>query len=567
MATLALGRFLAREFLYICPRCGEVSGSDELNRIVPQRCNIGYDVLVYVGTAFFLSSHDNEHIVAILKEKNIDICRSEVSYLAKKFIVYLALVHRTVQKKTRTFLSLNGGYILHLDGTCDGDSPHLISVLDGITEIVLDNTKVLSENADDLILFLKGIKHAYGDPVAVVSDMGAGILAAIKAVFKNVPMFICHYHFLKAIGKELFEQEHDILRKRLKKHGAQGILRKRVRDLENKIDLAPAQILETVLRFIEDDEGTNNVHATEDFSQMLIHTMLAWALEGKHQGNGHGFPFDQPYLTFYQRLVTTHSVLDQLLKSGFFKAAKEKRLCDSIVHDLHPVIKDSILRKTTLKMQEKVVVFNHLRSAMRITLNTNKRGLNDEGELCDIKTIENEVLKFQNWLGKNKIFMKDNAYHKLIDHINKYWHMLFCDPIVVETKVGRVVVQPSRTNNLLEQFFRMLMRTYRKKNGFQAMSKVLKSMLKDTPLVMNLRNESFMEILLDGKESLAERFADIDAAIVRRQMKQPTVNGYQVSPKVKKILRAPTFPQSLTFLMQKGALNKKIWQEKASHLP
>ena len=62
--------------------------------LVPQRCNIGYDVLVYVGEAFFLNSRDNEHIVKELREKNVSVCRSEVSYLAKKFIVYLSLLHK-----------------------------------------------------------------------------------------------------------------------------------------------------------------------------------------------------------------------------------------------------------------------------------------------------------------------------------------------------------------------------------------------------------------------------------------------------------------------------------------
>jgi len=227
-ATLAIGHFLAREYHYYCPRCGFVVGSEELRRLVPERCNIGYDVLVYVGEGFFLGSRDNEQIVESLRKKNVSVCRSEVSYLPKKIIVYLALLHKKVQKKTRAFLSMNGGYILHLDGTCEGDSPHLISVLDGITEIVLDNTKVPSENADYLIPFLQNIKVTYGNPVAVVSDMGKGILAAIRDVFKNVPLFICHYHFLKSAGRELFGEENDTIRKRLKNHGIQGTLRKRV---------------------------------------------------------------------------------------------------------------------------------------------------------------------------------------------------------------------------------------------------------------------------------------------------------------------------------------------------
>ena len=553
VATLAIGAFVAREFLYVCPRCAMVFGSDELERIVPHWCNIGYEVLVHVGEAFFLDSCNNASIVESLRKKNVTVCRSEVSYLAKKFIVYLALLHKQVQKETRAFLSINGGYILHLDGTCEGDSPHLISVLDGITEIVLDNTKVLSENADDLIAFLEDIKSTYGDPVAVVSDMGKGILAAFRDVFKDVPGFICHYHFLKALGKELFAKEHDIMRKRLSNHGIQGIVKKRIRYIESKTAVAPPQIVETLLGLIKDEEEVNAVHATEDISCMLIHTLLTWALAGKHQGGGRGFPFDQPYLVFYQRLVTAGSLLDRFLKSGFLTTASEKKLCSTIIDDLRLVIKDSMLKKTSVKMLEKVHVFARLRSAMRITLPENKRGLNDDGELCDMKTIEHEVRKFRTWLCKNKTCMKDEAYQKLIDQIDKYWDMLFCDPIVVETKAGNITIQPQRTNNLLERFFRSLMRTYRKKNDFQAMSRVLKAMLKDTPLVMNLRNKDFMDILLGDKESLAQRFADVDTEIVRKRMEQQPQTGYQLSAKLKKIIAAPRFPESLISLMDKDA--------------
>ena len=93
--------------------------------------------------------------------------------------------------------------------------------------------------------------------------------------------------------------------------------------------------------------------------------------------------------------------------------------------------------------------FSNLRSAMRITLPETGRGLNDDGELCSMKTIEKEVTKFSHRLSKDKNRMKDKAYQKLIGQINKYWDMLFCDPIVVETKAGKIIIQPQRTNNLL----------------------------------------------------------------------------------------------------------------------
>ncbi len=42
------------------------------------------------------------------------------------------------------------------------------------------------------------------------------------------------------------------------------------------------------------------------------YTLVLWALEGKKQAQGYGFPFDRPYLAFYHRLQTLHSALKQL---------------------------------------------------------------------------------------------------------------------------------------------------------------------------------------------------------------------------------------------------------------
>jgi hypothetical protein len=512
---------------------------------VPQRCRIGYDVLVSVGTQFFLDSRDNRQIVSNLREKNIDVSRSEVSYLAKKFIVYLALLHTQVRGRTRSFLWLRGGYILHLDGTCEGDSPHLISVLDGITDIVLDNTKVASENAEELIPFLQEVRRAYGDPVAVVSDMGKGIVAAIGKVFTDVPLFICHYHFLKSVGKELFGRENEVIRNRLKTLGIQAVLRKRLRTLA-----VACTTPETVRTFIS---GIENEDPTKPSSSMIVYSLLRWALESKHQGEGRGFPFDQPHLVFYRRLVRVYDLLGRLRQAGLFDGSKEKRLYTTIRSDLHRLARDAKMNSTAAVMQEKVEVFAGLRTAMRITVPQSKHALNDEGEPCRMKTIEHEVTKFMNRLCRDKIRMRDKAYRKLIDHIGENHRRLFCDPIIVETQMGKVVIQPNRTNNILEHFFRNLMRTYRKKNGFQAMEKALKSMLKDTPLVMNLRNEDFVDLLLEGKKDLAARFADIDAQAVRQQMTKSGTVEHPVSATLKRLTASPTFPESLTFLMAKKA--------------
>ena len=138
---------------------------------------------------------------------------------------------------------------MHLDGTCEGGSPHLFTGMDGIAQIILDNIKLPSEKADLIIPFLKRLKEQYGDPIALVHDMGKGILSAVSTVFKDIPDFICHFHFLRDIGKDLYETEYAKIRTRLKKHKIRGLLRAKAKALETLIE-KDSQLTTNLLKYI-----------------------------------------------------------------------------------------------------------------------------------------------------------------------------------------------------------------------------------------------------------------------------------------------------------------------------
>ena len=145
-----------------CDSCDEIYRSGQPRKLIPHGCRSGFNVLVDVGMAVFVECKNEKQIQAELKSSNVPISIRQIGYLAKKFIVYLALAHRQSRGKIKELLCLRGGYILHLDGTCEGDSTHLMSALDEIAQIVLDNIKIPSEKADKIIPFLKRIKHCYG---------------------------------------------------------------------------------------------------------------------------------------------------------------------------------------------------------------------------------------------------------------------------------------------------------------------------------------------------------------------------------------------------------------------
>ncbi len=551
-ATLAIGDFIAHETVCCCQECGRIFRSHELRALIPEHGNFGYDIIVCIGESLFLRCQNYQQIRLELQRKNIRISESGIAALAKKFVLYLGILHRSVQRKTKKHMRFNGGYILHLDGTCDGGSPHLISVLDGITGIVLDNKKMPSENSEDLIPFLEGIKKAYGVPLAVVSDMGKGIALAVAKVFRRIPAFICHYHFLKAVGKHLLGDEYAIIREKLRESAVRTVLNKTKNRLEKLIADTP-HLVDTMVTGIEGEQLPVDCLLSA-VPVVAAYTLISWVLDAESECNGFGFPFDQTHLVFYQRLrelgVRLHEVYRIQLQGDW----KENKVYSKISHDLHGVLNDQVLRKAAERLEEKTIVFNQFRKAMRITSPDTRRGLNDNGELpASMKTIEKEVGKFRTRLIKSKEYPEYKEYEKLIDQIDVNQKKLFADPIVVKTAAGTMRVQPQRTNNILERFFRALTRGYRKKNGFSSVEKVLKTMLPDTPLVMNLKNREYMKILLAGKKTLEERFAEIDSKEVRRAMDESGKLSGMRFPQLKKIIRIPDLPKSIVVLLERAA--------------
>jgi len=104
-----------------------------------------------------------------------------------------------------------------------------------------------------------------------------------------------------------------------------------------------------------------------------------WALDGRSEGKGFGFPFDQPYLVFYQRLKKLGFILHQLSEIKLRGSWKDNKIYVKVLHDLVGVLDDTVLAKAASTMQQKVHVFNKLRAAMRITLPESKRGLKTTG--------------------------------------------------------------------------------------------------------------------------------------------------------------------------------------------
>jgi hypothetical protein len=362
-----------------------------------------------------------------------------------------------------------------------------------------------------------------------------------------VPDFICHFHFLRDIGKDFLGAEYDTIRKLLSKHGVSAKLRSRAKHFKATRYPELIKALESSI-----ENASLPAEALEFMPLLNVYALIQWTLKGKSEGHGYGFPFDHPHLVFAKRIRCLHSKAEKLQTLQLRGEWKDNKPYFKIYWDLDKIMKDKTLWKTVAAIEEKIAVFENLRDAMRIAPNPGQYGLNDEGQKGSIRTIEKRVKKFRAQLVQRKDYPQNLAIQKMIKQIDKYWTKLFADPITVQTASGSVQIQPQRTNNILEQFFRSLKRSNRRRTGNASSSRMLRTMLAETPLVRNLENPDYMKILLNGKASIEEVFAEIEINTLREAFRNAQDTPEKIPSKLKPLIAMADFPGKLLNMLKKA---------------
>jgi hypothetical protein len=275
--------------------------------------------------------------------------------------------------------------------------------------------------------------------------------------------------------------------------------------------------------------------------------LIHWAFDPSSQLNGYGFPFDRPHLLFYHRLKAIYTLVEAIRQTPL-RREKNHRPLNQLFRSIKQLIDDLPLRKSVARLDERVGVFDTLREALRIALPEGKNGLNDDGDDADMKTIEEKVKCFRQLIASDSNISRKDEYKKMIQQIDTYWEKLFADPIAVHTPQGEIFIQPQRTNNILERFFRDLKKRARRRTGTISVNKTLKRILSDTPLVKNLDNEEYLKIILDGCDTLEDRFARIESNMVVEELQRIKKEPGRLPRELKKMIREPAFPEKLGLL-------------------
>ena len=188
---------------------------------------------------------------------------------------------------------------------------------------------------------LEVIRDLYGQPLAVIRDMGKEIAKSVEDVFCGVVVIICHFHFLRALGDRLYKHYYKTFSKDLDKTGIKGKLKELRRKAKGSKTRNPfaREILEELVDILDDVLSSS--------------------------GEGLGYPFDLSKLRFYERCLEAEKRVDKLVERCI-KAWKRVGVAYDVCNVLRRLHESSYrLDDYARILQEREVWFKKARLALR----------------------------------------------------------------------------------------------------------------------------------------------------------------------------------------------------------
>lgn len=521
--SVAYGPFTAVERQGYCPAHPEVpvARSQQLAHIIAPGSEYAYDVLVRVGLARFLECRQSDEIrTELSRHYGIEVPVSTVSYLARKFIAYFQVVHHESIGLLRADMRGRGGYILHIDGTCEEGSGVLLVCLDSLSGQILESQKIGSENHDEIQRVLQEIRRDWGIPLAIVHDLRRSLMTAAGVVFRGVPQFVCHYHLAADVGKDILSPYEDRLRRLFRRTKVRPKLGSLIRSLKD-FAVCPENGKHRVNAVLGlRSQEKLRLHCEPEMAKGVAHALASWILAFPQDGEGYGFPFDLPYLNLYQRIVNVHQMLREACPTWPDSARGPLGVFHRFREILDPIVTGQSaaeFREIVGQTQRDLKIFERFRAALRICPKGGKHRRNDPGEVLSAKRHKTVLEKLRTTLEeRSRSKSPQEACAVVVRHLDKYWPYLFGHVLVTK---GRKIIVP-RTNNVEEGLFRVVKRQCRRLHGRGHLSRDIDAMPPTTPLVLNLKNTSYCQTVYGGREpeKIAAVFSQVDPEVAMRLM-------------------------------------------------
>ena len=555
---ILLGEPHLRHHIKSCPRCKRVYRCEDIDMLVPPAANYAHDVVAEVGMGRFLHHRQNRQIIQrFAEEHERNLPPGDIHHLAHAFLDDLAAVHEQSSDSIAALIRCNGGWVCHLDGTCEAGTDVLFAIIDGLTGLTLGTARMPTENAKDIRELVDRCVERFGPPLSVMRDLSTNIGRAVSHLPASVRHFICQYHFLQNVGESLTGKPHRELTKRLRQAKICGRLRSLRRDLVRySKDSAPI----TAAQFDELFEAPRSALRLNliQLRRYVAYFLLRWVDDYAADLAGERFPFDQPSLVLYYRCAKLHSMLQHLLTQSPELAHAQPTLVTAC-KALAPVHDDAELNTAAHRLQKAVDLFTELREALRFQPQDGSAVRRDreprfspqiaigtEERLTALRHRLNALITAGN---------RPETHHDaqiIIDYLDRYGNKLSGHLIKLPGKGESVLVD--RTNAISEQRFGNLKTDWRRRLGTKKLARQLQAARHEELLVANLANEQYVQAVYGGNlDNLPDRFAHAALKAQQRRRERRNANDQHAIPVAKKTLRRPHIVRRVASMLNRIA--------------
>jgi len=498
--TLAAGTFRATETLKQCRAdpTHPVIGSSTLARLVKTRQHSGYDLIVHVGRARYLEYRQRREIRDTLaRQWDIHLSEGSISNLCDRFLVLLEALHLARVAPLRA--ALGDGYPLHIDATCEHGKGGLFVCMDGWRGWVLVAGRIPSEHEDHLRPLVEETTRLFGDPIAIVRDMGKGGAKAVAALREQgIPDLICHFHFLAAVGKKLFDQPYALLRRLLKVSKVRSDLRVLLRELRCYATSSPHEG-----RF-----GKGVVR--EDVLALVL-----WILEGDG-AKDLLYPFALVHLTFLQRCQQALQRAACWIQGA--RTPPERRAIEQLATLVHRFDKDARFATAATALEKGWQACSELRDILQLSnaelpradVRAHQKALAPL-EAKRLERIEAALRDYRVELDQRIAVSQGSTSPDavIVSYLDRYGERLFGHP-TRRDEAGRIVAIVERTNNVPEHFFGHEKQRLRRRLGRANLGRDLEDQPAQAALAANLHHPDYVRVLCGSMEQLPTAFAELD---------------------------------------------------------
>jgi hypothetical protein len=364
--------------------------------------------------------------------------------------------------------------------------------------------------------------------MAIMRDLGKAVIPAaldlVKELGLSIPILSCVFHFLKDVGKDLLTQGYYALRDLIRRFRLRPALRTLARDLGRRL----GDQLTDLRGQVEQWAQTQGEHVLPDGPQGLatVRALAQWPLDYAADGR-HGFPFDLPYLYFYQRCYTVRRAADAFLRRPPEDAHVRSAL-HRLARVLDPVVAEVPFKRTACPLSARAALFDELRETLRLRPDEKPSPalLSPEQAATELRDIHAAIDALTQSLRDRRpqrgpAHDTREAIDLIIDHLDRHADSLWGHVIQLPAPAGGGVRVVDRTNLIQESFWHHLKHGERRRSGRKVLTYDFEGLPAAAALACNLERPDYVEILCGSLDQLPQAFAGLDQARRRRDLATP----------------------------------------------